>query len=303
LKITADGEGELPQRNPSSAQCFSGGVDSFYSLLLGRHRTQYLVCVHGYDMSFRDSLRMRKFRPSLDAVAGAVNRRAVVLRTNLRKHHLFASVPWERTHGGALAAIGHLLSQTIGSLVIPSSYPLGDPHPLGSHWRIDPWLSAENMKIIHDDAPAYRLQKLKAIDGETLVQQHLRVCWENQAVWGNCSRCDKCVLTMIVLAMHGQLQHFRGFDRRTPLPAILNAMGPVREDMRRRYQRLLDEGLPADIEAAVISLLKRDQPARFSTVRRAVRKIKLAAGRIGGWAGPWSGARHAPPDAVSSRGA
>ena len=303
LKITADGESELPQRKPSTAQCFSGGVDSFYSLLRGRRQTQYLVCVHGYDMSYRDPLRMRKFRPSLDAVAEAVNRRAVVVRTNLRKHHVFSSVPWIRTHGGALAALGHLLSPTIGSLVIPSTYAGDDPHPCGSHWRIDPLLSAENMQIIHDDAKAFRLEKLKFLDREPLVQRHLRVCWENRTVWGNCSRCDKCVLTMIVLASHGQLQHFPGFDRRTPLPVILDMMGPVDVDMRHRYQKLIDKGLPADIESAIVSLLKRDRPPRFSSVRRAVRKFKLAAGRIGGWAGSQSFTRHAPGNTLSSRGA
>ena len=134
LKITADGESELPQRKPTTAQCFSGGVDRFYSLLRGRHQTQYLVCVHGYDMSYRDPLRMRKFRPSLDAVAKAVNRWAVVLRTNLRKHQLCS--PSSPGYGltGALAALGHLLSPTIGSLVIPSTYAGDDPHPCGSHW-------------------------------------------------------------------------------------------------------------------------------------------------------------------------
>jgi len=282
LEITSDGDVEMPPPKPESGQCFSGGADSFYSLLRGGYRTNCLIYVHGYDISFRDRLRMRNFLESLDAVAREVGRRAIVLRTNLRKHHLFASVPWEQSHGGALAAIGHLLSHDIGSLVIPSSRTYDDPLPCGSHWNTDSWWSSENMQVIHDDATLYRLNKLKLIDREPLVQQHLRVCWENLAAWGNCSRCDKCVRTMIVLAVRGQLQDYPVFDRWTPLPNILDGMEPVHSNMRCRYQELLDEGMPPEIEAAMRRLLTRDRPVMFSKVRRTVRKFQRAFARLCG---------------------
>jgi hypothetical protein len=280
LPIVSDGEAELPAKRPESGQCFSGGADSFFSLLRGKHATDYLVFVHGFDISYRDAFRMRKYRPSLTAVAEAVGRPALIVRSNLRKHPLFASVSWERTHGGALAAIGHLLSPVMGSLVIPSSYTYNDPHPCGSHWTTDPLWSTENMQIIHDDASLYRLDKLKTMASEPLVRHHLRVCFENLALSGNCSRCDKCVRTMIVLAVRGELQHYPVFDQRTPIPAILDGMDPVHQDVHRRYESLRQEGLPAEIEAAVLRLLNRKRPAPYAPLRRAVRKAKLALARV-----------------------
>jgi len=284
LSIDSDGEALAGERRPDGGQCFSGGADSFYSLLRGKHATRYLVTVHGFDVSIRDRFRMRKFKESLAAVSKAVGRPSIVLRTNLRKHRLFASVPWERTHGAALAVVGHLLSGVIGHLVIPSSFNDDDAHPCGSHWLTDPMWSSEGVEIIHDDPSLYRLDKLKTMVCEPLVRQHLRVCWENGAACGNCSRCDKCVRTMIVLAVRGQLEHFPVFDGQTPLPAILDAMDPVPKDLHRRYQALIDEGLPQDVELAVRRLLRRQRPPRFSRLRRTLRKAKLALARIRGWA-------------------
>ena len=279
-EITGDGVAVLPAARSEGGQCFSAGVDSFHSLLRGRHPTDFLVAVHGFDISHRDRYRMRRFRESLDVIGQTLGKRPIVVHTNLRKHRMFRAAPWEHTHGGALAAVGHLLADTLGSLVIPSSYPRSDPHPHGSHWDLDPLWSAENVRIIHDDPEFYRLDKLRRIDGEPLVQQHLRVCWQNFATFGNCSRCDKCVLTMLSLASRGRLTDYPVFDRHTPLPRILDALGPVLPTVQQRYRTLIEEGLPPDIEEAVVRLLARDRQPRLAFLRRPLRKAKLALARL-----------------------
>lgn len=193
MAIESGGPALLPDQQPDGAQCFSGGADSFHTLLRGKHVTRYLVFVHGFDISYRDRYRMRKYRPAFEAICRATGKIPIVIRTNLRKHPFFAQVSWENSHGAALAAMGHLLSDIAGRLVIASSYPYNDPHPCGSRWDTDPLWAAENLEIVHGDATLYRLDKLKTMDEEPLVQQHLRVCYENQTTHGNCSRCDKCV--------------------------------------------------------------------------------------------------------------
>lgn len=113
FEIESDGSSALPPAKPESGQCFSAGADSFYSLLRGRHRPEFLVTVHGFDISHRDRYRMRKFRESLAEICKAVGKRSIVIRTNLRKHPFFRAAPWENTHGGALAVMGHLLADTM----------------------------------------------------------------------------------------------------------------------------------------------------------------------------------------------
>jgi hypothetical protein len=282
LEIDSQGDAVPGGQSPDGAQCFSGGADSFYSLLRGTHATRYLVFVHGFDISYRDGYRMRKYRPALDEICRATGKIPIVIRTNLRKHPFFSQAAWENSHGGALAAIGHLLSHIVGRLIIASSNSYDDPRPCGSHWDTDPLWAAENLEIVHDDAALYRLNKLKTMDDEPLVQRHLRVCYENLATYGNCSRCDKCVRTMLVLHLRGQLRNYPVFDRRTPLITILDMMDPVKEDVHRRYEELLRDGMPAELEAAVRRLLSRSQPRRHWRVRRTLCKAKLAVARIHG---------------------
>lgn len=280
LAIESNGESIPGGGKSDQAQCFSGGIDSFYSLLRGNHATRYLVCVHGYDIPYRDGYRMRKFLPSFYEICRATGKVPVVVRTNLRKHPLFSHVSWERTCGSALAAIGHLLSGIVGRLVIASSYSYGNARPWGSRWDIDPLWSSENLKIFHDDATLCRTEKLKLIAKEPLVQQHLRVCYENFSTHGNCSRCDKCVRTMIALQQLGVLPEYRGFDQRRPLAKIIDSLAPLCDDWRYQYERAISEGMSPELEAAVRRLLARSQPPRYWRVRRTVSRARVALSRI-----------------------
>ncbi len=50
----------LPRR--ATALCFSGGVDSFYTLLHGKPKPDFLVTVHGFDIPLQDETRMNAFK-------------------------------------------------------------------------------------------------------------------------------------------------------------------------------------------------------------------------------------------------
>ncbi|MFO0905042.1 MAG: hypothetical protein U0939_18700 [Pirellulales bacterium] len=266
-------------RHDVAAQCFSGGCDSFYSLLRGGHNTQSLVLVHGFDISHFDRRRFEHARRSASAVAAATGKRLIVVRTNLRKHRTFSASNWERTHGGALAAIGHLLSPVFQRLVIPSSYTYDDPNPWGSHWQIDPLWTSSRMEIFYDDASLYRLNKLQRMASEPLVREHLRVCYENSSATGNCSRCDKCVRTMLQLEALGERQNYSVFDRRTPLVAILDSHGVVPDWLAPRYEALIAQGLAPDLVAAIRRMLARTKPPRAVWWRGVIRKVRSNVAR------------------------
>ena len=130
-----------------TALCFSGGVDSFYSLLRSGRQIDVLLAVHGYDIRLRDEARASAFDSSLREVAAELGVKPVVVRTNLREHPAFARAPWEHTHGGALAAAGHLLGDWAGRLLISSSYPYFKHAPWGSHWRTDLLWSSDRLEV------------------------------------------------------------------------------------------------------------------------------------------------------------
>jgi len=214
---------EIP-RATKTALCFTGGVDSFYTLLRSGYEINYLVYVIGYDMRLDDVRRFAAFEPSLRAAAAAAGAAPVVIRTNLRELSSFSPVSWERTHGGALAAIGHLLGGVAGQLLISSSIPYNGDRVWGSHWRTDQFWSSERLSVINVGSEAWRNVKLKSIAGEALVREHLRVCWENREAAGNCSRCEKCVRTRLLLAGCGELDNYPGFKNGDSLLDDVNAL-------------------------------------------------------------------------------
>jgi len=252
--------------SPATALCFTGGLDSFHSLLRGAHRPDLLVFVHGYDIPLEDEPRLRAVVPSLERVAAACGARPVVVRTNLRRHPLWASASWEWTHGGALAAVGHLLDRHAARLVIASSIPREYDAAWGSHWRLDPLWSSGAMTVVHDGADFSRHDKAWALAGETLLHDHLRVCWENRTATGNCSTCDKCVNAMLLLHQAGELDRYGAFERPDSFVPLLDAL--PRTTFVRVYGAMRDRGLPADLDAAVTRLLERTARQAARTARK-----------------------------------
>lgn len=242
--------------------CFTGGVDSFDSLLRRDPVVDHLVFVRGYDVELGDAARALAFERSLDAVAEAVMATPVVVRTNLRQHAWIRNAPWHRVFGGALAAAGHVLGESIGRLLIASSYPTNHLVPYGSHPRLDPCHASTRLAVDHHASSGWRFEKLRVIADDPLARAHLRVCWENRSSEGNCSRCEKCLRTMLTLEAVGRREAFPTFDRETPLTELLDALPRVENDVIRAYEVELGLGLTPELSRAVRDLIERSRAPR-----------------------------------------
>jgi hypothetical protein len=262
-------------------QCFSGGVDSFFRLLHSEARVDTLVFVHGFDIALDDAPRWRHAEAQFRHVGAELSLRTVVVRTNLRAHPVFRHVSWEHAHGAALAAVGHALSGAIGTLSIPPSYRASDDRPWGSDWRTDPLHSSSRLRIVSTREPVGRPGRIARIAAHPVVQQALRVCWENRDPTGNCSRCEKCLLTMSVLTGAGHIERFPGFDRSVPLVARLDALPCITEHARILWEEARELQSDPAVTAALARLLARkplaaagrERPARRGLRRRIARFI------------------------------
>jgi hypothetical protein len=273
--------GTEPTNSPLVASCFTGGVDSFYTLLRSPNAPAInrLLFVHGYDIPLADETRMAAWEPALRRVATAVGRPAIVVRTNLRLHPLFRASNWERTHGGALAAVRHAIAAP-GALVIPSSHTYGHSTKWGSHHLTDLFWSTPTHRIEHCEALLNRRQKLRlmATADEPLLPETLRVCWEGRTATGNCSICEKCVRTMLVLHQCNRLDRFTVFDQSISLAARIDGLGLLPPHLRYVYEGMLKDGLSGDVRDAVRRMLAKSRPPGL--MRRAVRKAKRVLPRI-----------------------
>jgi hypothetical protein len=245
--------------------CFTGGVDSFYSLLRSRCRPDVLAFVQGYDIPIDDERRMAAWRADFDAVASAAGVRAVCLRSNLRRHPLVAASQWTRAHGGALAAVGHLLAPVAGTLGIASSFPVHYGYTWGSHVDTDHFWSSGRLQVVHQGADRSRVDRLFEIADEPLVHRYLRVCWENRTPTGNCSRCDKCVCTMVTIVACSAPARFKTFDWSISLEQLIGGLRSTR--FVRTYGELLERDLPPALASAIRALLRRNVlPARLRSL-------------------------------------
>lgn len=215
------------------AAFFSGGVDSFYTVLRHRQELTHLVFVHGFDVSLRDHALHDRVAGALRCAAAELGLPLVEVATDVRQlgdRHLDWS---ERYHGSALASVAQLLGPEIGKLYLPASFGYDHLDPYGSHPLLDPLWSSGGVEIVHDGAGATRGRKVASIAEHDVAMRWLRVCWLNDGGAYNCGRCEKCVRTMTNLAIIGALARCRTFTAGLDLDAVRRV--PLDDPAARKF--------------------------------------------------------------------
>ena len=261
-------------RSQSEAQFFSGGVDSFYTLLTSTITPRFLVLVHGFDIDLSDSVRFEHASNSLMTVASATGSKPCIVSTNIREHPLISQVDWNDAHGGALAAVAHLLQPHVGAVTIPPSWHKAAGILYGSCWQIDHLWSSRHLEIKHGEASTTRIERVSAIADNPLAQQHLRVCWENRAPAGNCSRCEKCIRTMLELHIIGKLQNFEVFDSGTPIHDLIDTLPPL--NTTYNFAMALRAGVDSKLESALNRLIRRSSTSSSEAIRAENQSLRIA---------------------------
>ena len=204
---------------------FSGGVDSFYSLLKNDEasrsdeRITHLVLVFGFDVRLHNPTLFEQIAARAAEVAQRAAKQLVVVETNVRSlSDPIAS--WDLYHGGPMAGVGLALGGLLHRVVVASSYAYQDLHPWGSHPLLDSCWSNEGVEFVHDGCEATRLQKVRRISTSEIALASLRVCWENEDTQYNCGRCEKCVRTMLALHVAGALDRCSTFAQPLSTQAV-----------------------------------------------------------------------------------
>lgn len=244
---------------------FSGGVDSFHSLLKHEQDITHLILISGFDRGLRNPAILEKARLALREVAAACGKTPLEVSTNIREFtDPFAR--WGFYHGSVLAAVALALAPGFGTFIVPSSYSYDQLHPWGSHPLLDPLWSIPGMDVVHDGCEANRFEKLARIASSDVALAHLRVCWESSEENDyNCGRCEKCLRTMTGLYLHGALARCRTFT--TPLTP--RAYGNI---------RIKSSGQVAFTEENLRELAQRDSAydrALYRALRWAVRRGQI----------------------------
>jgi hypothetical protein len=196
-----------------SACFFTGGVDSFYTLLSLKDEISTIIYVHGFDVKLSDHALRKQISDNLKEIAENNNVRLIEFETNI-KEYLDDFLHWEFTHGAALAFIAHTIKSQIDQVFIAGSHTLAqeDLYGWGTHPVLDHFWSSSNLRFISHGWNCSRFQKIKYISNHDIAKDHLRVCWANRNGAYNCGMCEKCYRTMLSLYVLNKLDDFRTFD-------------------------------------------------------------------------------------------
>jgi hypothetical protein len=208
-------------RGPEVGCFFSGGVDSFYSLLKHQQEITTLILVHGFDMHLDQTPLFSAALANVREVARQFGKKVIEVRTNLRR---FSDryVGWGMNHGAGLASVGLLLSPLFSKFYVPASHTSAHLLPWGSHPLLDHLWSTEQTEFVHDGCEVGRAEKVAVLAKSDIAMGMLRVCWRNPDGAYNCGKCEKCLRTMINLYAAGAL------GRCKTLPATLDLKAVAR---------------------------------------------------------------------------
>lgn len=270
-----------------TALFFSGGVDSFSSLL--RHQapdeTAYhtpiddLIMIWGADVALGQAQAFARMRQRYQPVASATGKRLVDVATNLRETR-WRETDWARlSHGAFLASVGLSLERGYRRLLIASSIPVS--HGMGgwgSHLMVDPLFSTSSTQVVVDAAGESRERKVERVAESELALNNLRVCWRS-GTDQNCGACHKCYRTMIALELCGRLGACPTFPVTTLDLARVSHLyfGEYRDF--RIFRRLL---------AKAWLLGRHDIVRALDRAMRRSRRLGLVMDALKGWDGPGS---------------
>jgi hypothetical protein len=223
---------EVP--GPESAAFFTGGVDSFHTLLAHRNDIRTLIYVPSFEGAVTSPTLMAEIATRLETAAAACGARLVQVTTNLTAPEVarvteavrYSPTLWnfELAHGAALASVAHGLPGTFGRVYVAASTTYDDLFPWGSHPLLDPLWSSESLRVIHDGCEVTRIDKVRRLADSPAALDALRVCAVTDRATYNCCRCEKCLRTMVGLEIAGALSRCRAFPE--PLNLLRVALLP-----------------------------------------------------------------------------
>jgi hypothetical protein len=200
---------------------FSGGVDSTFSLFqhlpqnqsIPQARVTHLLFNQGFNRADFDEASYQAALEKFKSLVKRLNIKIIPANTNARS----LSEPWivwTMACHSSLVGTPLILSNLFSTFIVPSSLTYAEiDKPLCDSSLVDHLYSTETMKFIHHGASYTRMQKVAVIGTWEEAQNSLRVCLDPERSFGiyNCSYCEKCVSTMIMLKMTGDLEKFQTF--------------------------------------------------------------------------------------------
>ena len=201
------------QRPRSVASLYSGGIDFLFTLTrhnsaVGDAGTRAVdrpisFAVHVFYLQSADQyVELAGSESGLRDACEQLGATFVPIYTNSMFFSDQLRAWWGRlVQSASMATAFHFLGGGIDTGLIGSSHSYGHLIPWGSSPVIDPLYSSSDLAIVHDGSTFTRVEKTGAIAQSEAALSVINVCDNLVPGHGyrNCSRCQKCLRTMITL--------------------------------------------------------------------------------------------------------
>lgn len=279
VEADALGAPALPGGPARTASFFSGGVDSFHTLLAPRHVPvdDLLLVLGTFDLVSGDDAAYERVRARLQAAADAIGRTLVAVTTNQMKTRMAAADPKYLAGGAMLAAVALVLEPRYTRVLASSSVDPGWIEPLGGHPYMTPLHSTRRIRFVEEGFGCSRVAKTELVARNDVALAALRACFMSGDET-NCGECAKCIRTMIALEALGVLG--RASFGRASLPASRAARATVVDGHERYYYEELpafcrEHGRPDLARAVERALARSRRHDRFRPLVRWLRRFPV----------------------------
>jgi len=197
------------------AASFSGGVDSFYTLLryfpgqCDVMPISYAFFIHGFDIPLEDEESYEIAKDEYIKMMNDLDIELISVATNAKA--FTRGLNWNNVFGTTIAGVAHSLEGLYQFYFLPSTQDNYMLSKEGTDPRLVPILATETTAIILDAGNISRPEKTEFIADKPITYENLRVCWEQIDGLNNCGRCEKCLRTMTELELAGKLSHYSAF--------------------------------------------------------------------------------------------
>lgn len=251
-------DAETPAADPKhlrTASFFSGGVDSFYTLLANRETVPeshpfYIrdaILAYGFDIGWKeDGPNFALFEKALERLGDAANHAEVNLLpvyTNVRRLNDDSNFWAARWHGMVLSGVAHMLSGKLTDVLVPGTNDLWHYAPWGSSPLIEPGLSTTNVRLHHHGVDKTRLEKVRLLTRHPFAVRSVRVCNRDEEIPAthiNCGTCEKCVRTKLELLLCGVLDRSDSFADSTLSSEMLSNITAFTDYQASEYEELIE---------------------------------------------------------------
>lgn len=219
IKLIGETTDEVPKSLGVAGTGFSGGVDSFYSILShldieysSKRVTHVLLAVNGAALTgMSDALNQEWFEElkcKLEPITKELGVEFICVNSNISLLIQYKKI----LKGGDViitSSFVHALRKLYGTYYWASGYEADilefsdDDGCLMEPFAV-PLMSVEGLRFYHSGCEVNRVEKVSYIADNPIVQKSLTVCGEPE----NCGYCVKCLRTMTELYSLNKLENF-----------------------------------------------------------------------------------------------